>query len=73
MQGCLHGREDEGSCLPPKYRCCCLKPVFSLVFKYKFTERVFLNNLLDACEKKKKYIYIYIYIAASNCACSLAR
>ena len=62
----------EGSCLAPKYRCCCLKLVFSLVFKYNFTERVFLNNLLDACGEKKKnkkikkknkiYIYIYIYI-----------
>ena len=33
------------------------------MFKYKFTERVFLNNLWDACEKKnndnKKNIYIY--------------
>ena len=47
-----------------------LKPVFSLVFKYKFTERVFLNNLLDACEKKKLYVYfsqILIHIYNQSC------
>ena len=58
---------DEGSCLPARYRCCCLKPVFSLVFKYKCTERVFFLTICWMLVKKKNnnnnniYIYIYIY------------
>ena len=41
LEGVTVIRPDEGSCLPPKYWCCCLKFVFSVLFKYEFTEKVF--------------------------------